>query len=97
MQLSTRAAWLLGLALFATAWSLLHPPLPQLPNSDLFTHLSVAENLANGKGFVTHIVYPVSELSRSLSPICASGTIKVGTIYRNERHAAFIDESGRRP
>lgn len=52
--------WLLALALFASAWTRVHPPLPQLPNSDLFTHLSVAEHVLAGQGFVTGIAYPVS-------------------------------------
>jgi hypothetical protein len=51
---------LLSIALFALAWPLLHPPLPHLTNSDLFTHLSVARHLAAGDGFVTDIVYPLS-------------------------------------
>jgi len=43
----------LAIALLVVAlWLILHPPLPFLATSDLYTHLSVARHLAEGDGFL---------------------------------------------
>ncbi len=41
-------------------WQGIGEPLPHLPTSDLYTHLSVARHLSQGDGFVTDITYPLS-------------------------------------
>ncbi len=60
MRRKTAVLLVISLLLFALSWRAVRPPLPHLPNSDLYTHLSVARHLAAGEGFVTDIVYPVS-------------------------------------
>ena len=54
------AAVLLAVAaLFSACWLLVHPPLPQLPNGDIYTSLGVARHLAEGEGLLTDAVYPL--------------------------------------
>jgi hypothetical protein len=54
------AAVVLALAvLFTACWLLIHPPLPQLPNGDIYTSLGVARHLAAGDGLLSDTVYPL--------------------------------------
>ncbi len=46
--------------LLVAIWLIVYPPLPHLPTSDLFTHLSVARHLLQGDGFVSDVTYPLS-------------------------------------
>ncbi len=55
----TGAILLAGVVLFTALWFVVHPPLPQLPNGDIYTSLGVARHLANGEGLVTDAVYPL--------------------------------------
>ena len=51
----------LALVLLVVAlWLILHPPLPFLATSDIYTHLSVARHLAEGDGFLCDVAYPLS-------------------------------------
>lgn len=55
------AAWILVVtALAVTVWVGTHPPVPQHPDSDLYTHLGVARHLAAGDGFQCDVAYPLS-------------------------------------
>ena len=53
------ALLLLATALFGLVWLAVHPPLPQLPNGDIYTSLGVARHLANGDGLLNDSVYPL--------------------------------------
>lgn len=58
-----RSRFLIGLAaavLFLAIWTPLHPARPQGPQSDLYTHLSVARHLCRGEGFRSDLAYPLS-------------------------------------
>ncbi len=45
---------------FAALWWTSHPPRPQHPTGDLYSHLSVARHLVRGEGFRTDMAYPLS-------------------------------------
>ncbi len=55
-----QAAVLLLTALAVAAWLGTHPPVPQHPDSDLYTHLGVARHLLAGDGFLCDVTYPLS-------------------------------------
>jgi hypothetical protein len=46
-------------AVFTACWLAIHPPVPQLPNGDIYTSLGVARHLARGDGLVSDTVYPL--------------------------------------
>ncbi|MCP4145034.1 MAG: hypothetical protein GY752_07085 [bacterium] len=46
--------------LFVLLWSMEHPAIEQTAGADIFEHLSVADHLLAGDGFVNDITYPVS-------------------------------------
>jgi hypothetical protein len=50
---------LLAALVFGAVWLGTHPPLPLLPNGDVYTSLGVARNLAEGRGLVNDTVYPL--------------------------------------
>ncbi len=49
----------LAALVFGAVWLAMHPPLPQLPNGDVYTSLGVARHLARGDGLLNDTVYPL--------------------------------------